>query len=139
MSRAHDLYGRGNLSAMFGDAPVTPAPWGRAGGLKNRKDYEEDKVRGVLMHPDRHEMVEMDPRELKATQPSITRAGVAHYLSNPDTVYKDAHNAGNKRPVVYERRGVPLILSGHHRAASALLRGEQFKAVLVSGDYGAPR
>jgi hypothetical protein len=97
-------------------------------------------------------LTEVDPRYLYATQPEITRVGINHYLEHEGTEasFADTHNSGNKYPVIYKRdnrAGNPdmpswwndhdhIILSGHHRAAAALLRGEQFKAVLVEGPHG---
>lgn len=81
----------------------------------------------------------VDPRNLVATQDHLVRSTVRGYVSDPNTVQHDTHQSGNKRPVVYDRNGTHLILSGHHRAAAALLRGEQFDAVVVHGGFGDER
>lgn len=138
--RLHRAYGSNDPSTLFGDSPATVAPWPPAGRRKSQKDYEKSKVEAAVLNPDQYR-AKVDPRELHATQPSITRAGVAHYLEHGTTgpLYADSHQAGNREPVVYDREGTKLLLSGHHRAASALLRGEQFDAVVVKGSWGEPR
>ena len=143
--RGARMIGSGDIGRMFPDeAPMAPVPWERAGQRKDRETYDKTRVKAVLLHHDRHEMVEMDPAELHATQPSLTRAGVRHYLTNDyrrlGTTYGDQGNPGNRRPIVYAREdGTNLLLSGHHRAASALLQGHQFAAVRISGPWGASK
>jgi len=76
----------------------------------------------------------------------VTRSGVEHYMQGDyertGQTYADAHQAGNRFPVIYNRHNEAtgttesLILSGHHRATKALLRGEQLRSIVVSGGYG---
>lgn len=141
MTNMARLYGSNDVDALFQGHPVTSAPFPLAGGRKRQKNFDEGRVRAVLEHPDQHEMTDIDPRTLHATQPQVTRAGVQHYMSNPHgPTYADQGNAGNDRPMVYARDdGRNLLLSGHHRASTALLRGEQFKAVVVRGPWGPER
>lgn len=140
MSRAEDIYGKRDINALFGDSPVTPTPWPAAGRRKDRLHYDKDRVTKALSSPETQTVASFDPRHLRSTQPSVTRAGVSHYLSGETTPYADKDNAGNKRPVVYSRDdGQNIILSGHHRAAKALLQGKQFDAVQVSGPMGPKR
>jgi hypothetical protein len=80
-------------------------------------------------------MRELDPRDLHATQGTVTRPGVNYYMGNEyqetGRTYADMHQAGNRYPVVYTRGGQNKLLSGHHRATAALLRGEQFRAIHI--------
>lgn len=136
MSRIDDFWGKKDPEVMFGNRPLTMAPWPPAGRRKDRQDYDKSAVESALRGKQEPEPI--DPRELRSTQPNITYAGVKHYIDSSE-VYKDRDNAGNRNPVVYERNGERMILSGHHRAAKALLHGEQFNAVVVRGDWGPPR
>lgn len=141
-SLAAGLYGKG-YSALFpeGKAPVVSAPWPRAGRSKKLKDYDADIVgrairSGVLS--------EVDPRDLRSTQPSVTAPGVKHYMDGDAGLYADADRPTNKHPVVYVRTNPDgsvekLLLSGHHRATSALLKGEKLKAIVAEGGWGPPR
>lgn len=130
---------------MFNDHPTTTSPFPSAGRLKSHQDYDPNIVREALQHPEKHETVPMDPRTLRSTQPSVTREGVKHYMQGGDyertkETFGDKGNPGNTRPVVYTRSdGQNLLLSGHHRAAAALLQGQQFNALHLEGPYGPPR
>ena len=138
MSRLDEFFGSNNVDRLFGDSPVTAVPFPPAGRLKSKKDYDKDRVTAALSNPD-YPLTKVDPRTLSATQPSITREGVNHYMHS-DELYADRHNIGNKQPVVYQRDdGTNLLLSGTHRATAALLKGQQFGARVVSGPYGGPR
>jgi hypothetical protein len=145
MGRAEEFYGAGDVDRMFpGGAPTTVVPWQRAGRRKDVKDYDAERVQAVLQKPQEHELVDIDPRNLRATQPSLTRAGVKHYLSDEyqrsGKTFADRDQKGNQYPMVYHRDGgQQLLLSGHHRAAAALLQGRQFKGYVVEGPWGAPR
>lgn len=140
MSRLEKAYGSNDPKTLFGDAPMTSAPWPRAGRRKDKKDYDQEKVHHALLNPDQYPKQPLDPRTLHATQPNITRQGVSHYLEDSSgKTFADQGNIGNKTPMVYDREGTQMILSGHHRAATALLRGEQFDAVVVKGGWGPAR
>jgi hypothetical protein len=145
MSRLDQFWGAGDVDKMFGGSPMTVTPWPRAGGRKDVQDYDPERVRAVLLKPDEHELVDIDPRHLSATQPMITRAGVQHYMPGggyeiSGRTFADRDNPGNQYPMVYHRAGNDqLLLSGHHRAAAALLQGRQFKGFKVEGPWGPPR
>lgn len=133
------FFGKNDVDAIFKGHPTAPAPFPRSGSRKDRKDYDQSRVVAALRRPNGPELTDIDPRTLHATQPGITRAGVQHYMGSSE-VYKDAHQAGNANPVVYDREdGRRLLLSGHHRATAALLKGEQFKGVVVPGPHGPAR
>jgi hypothetical protein len=138
------------MDSLFPDQrPVASAPWPHAGRRKDRHDVDYDAVRAAIAEPDRH-VQDVDPRTLRATQQSVTRAGVDYYRGDEyrrsGKTFADQENPGNKLPFVYSRRSmVPgrpndeVLLAGHHRASAALINGEQFRAIRIEGDYGAPR
>lgn len=133
MSRAAHFHGAG-FNAMFPDeTPITSAPWPQASPSRTHRTYNPALVDEALKNPEAH-IREVDPRNLYASQPNLTRAGVKHYMEN-DTLLSDAHQAGNQHPVVFHDtvRDREVLLSGHHRAAVDLLQGNQFKPVYVEG------
>ncbi len=147
--KAHRFYGRGDLEAMFPDeAPTRPVPWEQAGRRKDVEDYDKVRVSALIKGP--VELHDLDPRDLHAYQPAVTRAGVRHYLGSDYTLHGITHadqgKSYNQYPVVYRRDPLQpggehqnIILSGHHRAAAALLQGRQFRARYVEGPWGPPR
>ena len=138
--RVHEVYGTGDISAIA-KGPIAPAPWPRASRRKDVQDYDPQVVQSALR--DTSPLSEVDPRFLHSTQPSITRGGVEYYMGDEykqtGTTYAEQHNPGNRFPVVYEREGVNMLLSGHHRASAALLRGEPLRARKVAGGWGPAR
>lgn len=147
MSRAEDLYGKGDVDALFDGHPVRPVPFPRASRRKQFQDYDKSLVESALRTKNSEsDLVDVDPRTVSATQPSVTRQGVQHYMEHPDyhkagaETFADNGNAGNRVPFVYDREdGQRLLLSGHHRATSALLNGKTFKARQVKGPFGPHR
>lgn len=145
MSRADEFFGANDMERMFpGGSPLASAPWPTMGRRRDVKDYDPEIVRAALLHPDRTEIVHVDPRNFRSTQPSVTRAGVAHYMTDEyertGRTFADQHNAGNKFPLAYDREdGQRLLLSGHHRGTAALLQGKQFPVRLLQGPWGPPR
>lgn len=136
--RADRVYGKGSIDALFPDgAPSTSCPWPMAGRFKASPMYDQAAVTKALSDPNRvSHMAEFDPRDLRSTQPSILRAVVAYYLTDQyrqtGETFADQANPGNKTPVVYVRAdGQQILLSGHHRAAVALLRGQPLYALRV--------
>lgn len=133
------FYGKQDIDALFKGHPATVAPFRRAGGRKDRQNYDQSRVQATLRHPN-PPMESFNPRDLHITQGNVTRAGVQHYLSGAEGTYADSQQAGNKHPVVYKREdGRNLLLSGTHRATAALLRGKQVRAVVVEGPWGPAR
>ncbi len=132
------LYGKG-LNALFTtEGPMTMAPFPVAGRQKNAPLYDKDAVALALSSPPK--LVPVDPRTLHKTQPSVVRAGVQHYLSDPTSVYDDSHGgAANRYPIVYTRsNGQNIILTGHHRATAALLKGQPLQAIHVIDPQRTP-
>jgi hypothetical protein len=142
------FYGKGS-EALFpeGSFDVRPAPWPSASKERHRKDWDSDAVRSLLREPP--ELSEVDPRELHASQRSITRQGLNYYMADDyrktGETYADKGREANRFPVVYKREpgktGRPenVILTGHHRAAAALAKGEPLRARIVEGPWGKPR
>lgn len=143
---AAQLFGSG-YDAVFpaGSGPIRNVPWPRAGRRKDVEAYDRVLVADALRRPPL--LVDVDPRVLRASQPSVTAPGVTFYLDHVNKsagrLYADADKPGNQNPVVYRRdTGASvddIILSGHHRSTAALLRGEPLRAVVVAGGWGPPR
>lgn len=135
-SGAHRLYGKGKWRAMFGDGPTAGTPWPHGGMNPKLSEKIKPEVAKVVSDPGKH-VAQVDPRELHSNQGSLTRDGVAYYLHSPEynrtgRTYADQDQAGNQHPVVLRRtNGRHVILSGHHRAAAALLKGQPLTAAVV--------
>lgn len=131
------------LEHVFPGGPTTSTPWRSAGGLKSDfsepyRSARQEAIRKVLQAPP--ELHEVDPRELNSSQPSVTRSGVKHYLSDDQwhltgQTFADRNNVGNRYPTIYRRARDQnnIILSGHHRAVAALMRGRPLQARIVEG------
>lgn len=134
-ARTQRLYGAGDPKKLFTSSPKTTTPWPQVGRTKGEPLYRQDLVNEALSQP--RKTVNMDPRYLHATQPYVTEEGVDYYHHKSEyektgRTFADQDRPGNRTPVVYsDRRGRNLILSGHHRATSALLKGGQFEAIHV--------
>jgi hypothetical protein len=138
----HDLYGSNDVDKFFGDRLTSPTPFQSAGRVKSHKDYDESLVARSITHPHEFPIQDVDPRELRATQASVTKDGVSHYMRGGSEYGKQNgdHRLGNDVPRIYHREdGQKLILSGHHRATAALLKGEPLKAIVIKGPWGGPR
>lgn len=141
--RVHELHGSNDVGAIFGEHhDKALVPWPRAGRRKDRADYDKDVVTRGLSQPAQVE--DVDPRFLHVTQPHIVRAGVVHYMGDEydrtGRTFADQGNVGNAFPVVYDRDdGYRLLLSGHHRATAALLKGRGLAARRFSGPWGPER
>lgn len=151
MGRSAEFYGAGDIEKMFPESkPLTAVPWDQMGRRKDRQDYSRDLVAEHLRKlPGPEDIHEIDPRILHATQPSITRAGVQHYLQHDyrhgGPTWADQHDIGNRIPLVYKREDLygrepqHILLSGHHRAAATLLQGRQFRVRMIEGPWGEMR
>lgn len=84
---------------------------------------------------------EVDPRGLRASQRALTTSGLEHYFNHSGSDFADLYDKtrgpSNLLPLVYRSTdaGYPhdILLSGHHRATTALLRGQQLRARVVRG------
>jgi hypothetical protein len=136
--QTHALHGAGDPEALFRGAPKTVAPWPSAGRTKTGPGYDRAAVQAALQNPD-HPVRHVDPRYLHASQPWVTRAGVDYYMTpeyeRTGETFADQNDPGNQRPVVVrDVAGRNRLLSGHHRAVSALLKGKQFRALYVGDE-----
>jgi hypothetical protein len=145
------LHGSHDINAMFPEGtPKAGVPWQQMSRRKDRQDYDKDLVHHALGQQfHQHDLQPVDPRTLRASQPSLTRGGVEHYMGDAykrtGLPFADQQNPGNRNPVVYNREGMEgnepqsILLSGHHRAAAALLKGEPLEARVLHGPWGSPR
>jgi hypothetical protein len=144
-----DRYHGKGLESLFpeGSAPKTTIPFPAANRRKDRPGWDIDTVHQALREP--RQTSHIDPRELHASQPMVTRPGVSHYMNGEyersGRTYADQGDPGNARPIVYSRPRHPegpetdrehVLLSGHHRATAALLKGEQLEHIAVNGPWG---
>lgn len=136
------LYGAGDIDKVFHGGDQAVVPWQQAGKSKTHQDYDPAVVKQALSSPP--VLTKVDPRNLKSTQPMVTREGVDYYTSGryeqSGETYADKSNLGNQWPVVYRRPKMAdptqhedLLLSGHHRGVAALLQGKPLDARLVEG------
>ena len=139
--RTEEFYGAHSIDALFPHgALTTTVPWQQSGPTKTHRAFDVHAVHEALTNPDRFKTQNLDPRPLRATQPGLQRPAAKYYLDD-DTyrrtgeTFADKGKAGNQTPVVFHNQDTDhlAILSGHHRAAASLLRGDQFKAIVVSG------
>lgn len=132
-----ELYGNvKDADEYFQGSSSRPVPWPQQSRSKHLHDYDKAAVHDVLRRPAKLE--DVDPRNLKASQPSIIRSALKHYQdpknTETNTTFESGHNVGNAYPVVYEHEnGDQVILSGHHRAAKALFAGHPLRARIVRG------
>jgi len=140
-SKLDSLWGSKDANRISNnDSVAAPIPYPTASRTKKDPLYDRAAVREALTAPRSARVVEpTDPRRLHASQPGVTRSGVKYYMGDTyaetGETYADKNNAGNQIPVVYNKSsGQRVILSGHHRATAALLKGEQFDALQVHGD-----
>lgn len=126
-------YGKG-IEGIFGNSQTTtPVPWPSAPRKKGQKPIDRELIREALNNP---KIEGVDPRLLHATQPNIVRTHADYYMTD---AYKktgktaaDQGNPTNAFPMIYVNRdGKHIILSGHHRAAAALAKGEPLPAIVV--------
>jgi hypothetical protein len=136
--RGGRAYGSNNLESLFPDgANTTTLPHDH---FNKKRGYDREAVKTMLQSPpaDR-DMVDVDPRTLKVSQPAVTRSGVKYYsgneYENTGKTFAEPDNVGNARPVVYSRNdgSEDILLSGHHRMMAKLLQGKPLKVRRVSG------
>lgn len=151
MSRSEEFYGANDIERMFPDQmPITTVPWSQMSRRKDRGDYNKNLVADELRKPPSEVTLHpVDTRGLHASQPMVLREHVQHYLSGEyertGRTSADQELTGNQHPVVYRRAGLgggptqDLLLSGHHRAAAALLQGRELHARLIEGGWGPTR
>jgi len=122
---------------LFHGAARQIVPWPQRSRRKHEPSYDTELVAAVLDGP--QHLVPVDPAGLRASQPYVTRAGVAYYLSGAyelsGETYADHHDRANRFPLIWlAPNGQQVILTGHHRSAAAMLRGDPVWARVVGGD-----
>jgi hypothetical protein len=129
-------YGAGDPDVLFKGRPWTGAPWPGAGKMKDQSHINRELIHAALSKPP--ELEDVDPRPLRATQPNILREHVNYYMDRSGAydltgrTSRDQHNVGNMFPTIYVRPDDKWdILSGHHRATAALLKGEALRARVI--------
>lgn len=134
-----ELHGNvGHVDEYFQGNSTRPVPWPASPVSKTHHLYDKEGVRKALSDPD-HPLEDVDPRELHASQPSVVRAALSHYLGDEHKktgkTFEASGNVGNKHPVVFHdtETGRKTILSGHHRAFAALAQGRPLRARVVRG------
>lgn len=137
--KPHELYGNiGHVDEFFQGNSTRPVPWPQAQYKKTQHLYDKDAVSKALRDPD-HELEDVDPRDLQASQSSVVRSAAQHYLDGDHhktgQTYEGGANLGNKHPVIFHDNdtGKRTILSGHHRAFAALAEGRPLRAKVVRG------
>ena len=147
------LYGIGKdagILAMFGNPSrfegrdVTGYRINSAGRLPYQTIHTGDGVDWEQTEKINHvPLTEVNPRTVKEViQPTVTEAGVRHYLEDTTgALYDTTHQVSNQFPAIFEDldSGTRRVLTGHHRSAAALIKGEPIMARLVRGRLQARR
>ena len=149
--RAEQFRGKG-IESIFpeGSSGISGTPWESASRLKHYEDYDKNLVSETLRRPPK--LQDIDPVDLRSTQPRILKQHVDYYLSDEyrktGKTSQQESNVGNRYPFIYRREPNPInpeagsenvILSGHHRAAAALVSGQPLRAIIVEGPWGQKR
>lgn len=149
VGRADSLWGRG-LDALFPVVSISPSgrkernpsagiPWPAAGRRIDEPLYDNDLVQEALK---RKQLVEVDPRNLYSIQSGLSLDGMRYYMGDTyartGETFADRDRPTNRFPIVYHRRrnNQYVLLTGNHRAAAALLKGEMLRAILVEEPEG---
>ncbi len=128
MSDPHQLWGVGELVALFGDASKVVCPFPRAGTLKHP---QPDQVPADLDGPTFLTLI--DPRDLWASQGWVLREHAEYYKTGrwelTGRTSADQDTPSNWYPlVVADHLGRKVIRAGHHRATVALIEGRPLLA-----------
>jgi hypothetical protein len=131
------LFGCGDLDALFGGQPRVLAPWPRGPRRKHEPAIDVGAVEELLARP--VELIDADPRELCASQRWVVRHHAGYYLTGEwertGRTSADVFVELNQFPVVVDRHGRLVIVSGHHRTAAALVEGRPLRVrVAASGE-----
>ena len=128
------VYGAGDPDVLFKGRPSTSTPWPKASKMKDQSHHNRGLIRAAMENPP--ELEDVDPRALRSTQPNLLREHVGYYMGGnyerTGRTAADPHNVGNMYPTIYARPNDRWdILSGHHRAAAALLQGQALRARVI--------
>ena len=124
------------LDDYFKGAPKTVAPWPRAGKRKGEHYLSEAAASRLLSASPR--LREFDPASLHATQPWVLASHTRYYLTGEweltGRTSADMDQRLNRYPLILDRNGKLIILTGHHRSLAALIEGRAVLARLVDDD-----
>lgn len=125
-----------SVDDYFNGAPKTVAPWTRAGKRKGERYLTEDSALRLLSSSPR--LREIDPTTLYATQPWVLAAHVRYYLTGEweltGRTSADMDQQLNRYPLILDRKGQLIILTGHHRSLAALIEGRAVLARMVDDE-----
>lgn len=107
--------------------------------------YDPDVVREHLIAFKRGEIHPqlIEPRLLHGTQGGVTQRGMQYYMQEGNDYqragvpFADQDNVGNRVPVIYQHEGLGrrYVLTGHHRATAAILKGQPVRGLLIKGSH----
>jgi hypothetical protein len=129
------VWGCGDPDELFGVSPRTTTPWVRGGKDKRGATYDLAAVQALCANP--VDLVDIDPREVRCTQPWLLREHVEYYLTGQwelsGRTSADQHREENRFPIIVaDRLGRLVILTGHHRTAAALIEGRPVRARIAA-------
>ena len=121
------LFGCHRLLKLFGQSDTAACPWPTAD-----VSIPQEIIDTVVASPD--DVNEVDPRLLFATRPTLNRKRAEYYLSDAwETTGRTAADplaAQNRTPIVItDALGRLVIVTGHHRALAALIRGRTLRCL----------
>lgn len=136
-SSARSMWGIGfeSWKQRYGQAPRVDLPLPEVG-------LSSDDVRQV--QKSRPNYTDVDPRKLSGTQPHVFPHIVEYYATDKTydrtgETYADQDSSANRTPIVLHTQDGSgqerwILVSGHHRAVAALIRGVDLEASLVEDD-----
>lgn len=125
-------WGCNDITALVGAAAQQiPAPWPSVDRAGIRSTVDQRLVDETLATP--VELIELDPRTLWGSRPSLLRDHLDYYCTGQwertGRTSADEDEEVNRFPVVIpDRQGRLVIIEGHHRAAAALLEARTLRA-----------
>jgi hypothetical protein len=136
----HEAWNSGSVDALFGTHDRIVCPWPRLPAMKGGPKFPNADY--LLKSPPA--LVAVDPRELWSTQPWILRQHVDYYTSGiwerTGETSADMHIDANRFPIVVkDHKDRPTILTGHHRAAAALIDGRLLRVRWVANSVASRR
>lgn len=136
----HKAHGCGSVDAFFGEEDRIACPWPQV--PVGEMDPKLSGTPYVMSSPPA--LAALDPRELWATQPWLLRHHVEYYTSGiwerTGETSADMDDDTNRFPIVlHDSQGRPVILTGHHRAAAALIEGRKLRVRWAANSFASRR
>lgn len=98
------------------------------GSASQRRQIPQDATHGFGSWP----IHDIDPRNLVGTQDGLQSGALSHYLGDNyrehGELFDKSRGEDNDHPVVVGFMRRNFLMTGHHRAAAALLKGEPLQA-----------